>query len=155
MNEETFNLSIRKFLKMVGINSQREIEQAVARAIADGSIAGRESFPALRVAGGGGLEDRRQSSTAKSDSNSSALRATGPTLAVSDLRYREISPALAGGRRAVPDPLRGRVRVPTCSARASSASSAADFGAASRAALSTLPDFTNAASAASNSRAAL
>jgi hypothetical protein len=46
MNEETFNLSIRKFLKMVGNNSQREIEQAVARAIADGSIAGRESFPA-------------------------------------------------------------------------------------------------------------
>ena len=30
MNDETFNLSIRKFLKMVGINSQREIEQAVA-----------------------------------------------------------------------------------------------------------------------------
>ena len=54
MNEETFNLSIRKFLKMVGINSQREIEQAVARASADGSIAGRESFPAyvtLEVAG--------------------------------------------------------------------------------------------------------
>ena len=46
MNEETFNLSIRKFLKMVGINSQREIEQAVARAIADHTIAGRETFPA-------------------------------------------------------------------------------------------------------------
>ena len=30
MNEETFNLSIRKFLKMVGVSSQREIEQAVA-----------------------------------------------------------------------------------------------------------------------------
>ena len=36
MNEETFNLSIRKFLKMVGVNSQREIEQAVAKAIAAG-----------------------------------------------------------------------------------------------------------------------
>lgn len=46
MNEETFNLSIRKFLKMVGINSQREIEQAVARAIAEGSISGAEKFPA-------------------------------------------------------------------------------------------------------------
>ena len=46
MNEETFNMSIRKFLKMVGINSQREIEQAVARAIADRSIAGDETFPA-------------------------------------------------------------------------------------------------------------
>jgi hypothetical protein len=46
MNEETFNLSIRKFLKMVGVNSQREIEQAVAKAIASGTIAGTESFPA-------------------------------------------------------------------------------------------------------------
>jgi len=54
MNEETFNLSIRKFLKMVGVNSQREIEQAVAKAIAAGRIAGTESFPArvrLEVAG--------------------------------------------------------------------------------------------------------
>ncbi len=47
MDEETFNLSIRKFLKMVGVNSQREIEQAVARAIAAGAIAGTESFPAM------------------------------------------------------------------------------------------------------------
>ena len=46
MNEETFNLSIRKLLKMVGVNSQREIEQAVAKAIATGTIAGAESFPA-------------------------------------------------------------------------------------------------------------
>jgi Family of unknown function (DUF6494) len=46
MNEETFNLSIRKFLKMVGVNSQREIEQAVGKAIADRAISGTESFPA-------------------------------------------------------------------------------------------------------------
>lgn len=46
MNEETFNLSIRKFLKMVGISSQREIERAVAAAIAARGIAGTESFPA-------------------------------------------------------------------------------------------------------------
>lgn len=54
MNEETLNLSIRKFLKLVGINSQREIEQAVARATAAKSIAGTESFPAkmtLEIAG--------------------------------------------------------------------------------------------------------
>jgi hypothetical protein len=54
MNDETFNLSIRKFLKMVGISSQREIERAVAAAIADKSIAGTESFPArvtLEIAG--------------------------------------------------------------------------------------------------------
>ncbi len=34
MDDETLNLSIRKFLKMVGVNSQREIEQAVAEAAA-------------------------------------------------------------------------------------------------------------------------
>jgi hypothetical protein len=45
MDQETFNLSIRKFLKMVGINSQREIEQAVAKALESGQIAGTESFP--------------------------------------------------------------------------------------------------------------
>jgi uncharacterized protein DUF6494 len=54
MQEETFNLSIRKFLKIVGINSQRQIEQAVRRAIEDGRIDGNETFPAtvtLEVAG--------------------------------------------------------------------------------------------------------
>jgi len=54
MNEEALNLSIRKFLKVVGINSQREIERAVDRAVADGALAGRESFPAsmtLEIAG--------------------------------------------------------------------------------------------------------
>ena len=54
MNEETLNLSIRKFLKVVGISSQREIEKAVARAMADGAVKGGESFPAsmtLEVSG--------------------------------------------------------------------------------------------------------
>jgi Family of unknown function (DUF6494) len=54
MNEEALNLSIRKFLKIIGINSQREIEQAVAKALAAGSITGTESFPAkmrLEIAG--------------------------------------------------------------------------------------------------------
>jgi hypothetical protein len=46
LNEDTFNLSIRKFLKMVGVNSQRAIEQAVAKARASGAIRGDESFPA-------------------------------------------------------------------------------------------------------------
>lgn len=45
MNEETFNLSIRKFLKTVGVGSQREIERAVDEAKARGSISGDESFP--------------------------------------------------------------------------------------------------------------
>ena len=33
MDQETFNLSIRTFLKMVGVGSQREIEQAVQKAL--------------------------------------------------------------------------------------------------------------------------
>lgn len=54
MNEEVFNLSIRKFLKAVGVKSQHEIEQAVSQAIAAGRLAGTESFAAtmtLQVAG--------------------------------------------------------------------------------------------------------
>ena len=54
MNDETFNLSIRKFLKMVGINSQRHIEQAVAKALEERAITGTETLPAkmtLEVAG--------------------------------------------------------------------------------------------------------
>ena len=46
MNEETFNISLRKFLKMVGVSSQREIEQAVARAQSEASISGNEKLPA-------------------------------------------------------------------------------------------------------------
>lgn len=46
MNDEELNISIRKFLKMVGVSSQREIEQAVARAVNEGAISGTEAFPA-------------------------------------------------------------------------------------------------------------
>ena len=46
MDQETFNLSIRKFLKMVGVNSQREIEQAVQQALVSQRIKGEESFAA-------------------------------------------------------------------------------------------------------------
>ena len=46
MNEEAFNMSIRKFLKTVGVRSQSEIERAVAKAIADGKLKGNETFPA-------------------------------------------------------------------------------------------------------------
>lgn len=46
MDEETFNISIRKFLKVVGVSSQREIEQAVAKARADGRITGGETLVA-------------------------------------------------------------------------------------------------------------
>ena len=46
MNDETFNISLRKFLKMVGVNSQREIEHGVAQAIAAGKIDGRRPIRA-------------------------------------------------------------------------------------------------------------
>lgn len=46
MNEDVFNLSIRKFLKVVGVSSQRDIEQAVAKAVADGAITGTETLAA-------------------------------------------------------------------------------------------------------------
>ncbi|MGN5477359.1 DUF6494 family protein [Cupriavidus basilensis] len=45
MDQEAFNMSIRKFLKTVGVSSQREIEQAVAAALASGELAGNEILP--------------------------------------------------------------------------------------------------------------
>jgi hypothetical protein len=46
MDQETFNLSIRKFLKMVGVNSQREIEQAVQKGLDSGKLKASEALPA-------------------------------------------------------------------------------------------------------------
>jgi hypothetical protein len=46
MNPDAFNMSIRKFLKMVGVHSQREIEAAVERAIQSGTLKGSEQLPA-------------------------------------------------------------------------------------------------------------
>lgn len=45
MDNETFNLDLRKFLKQVGVTSQREIELAVGRALADGRLDGVASLP--------------------------------------------------------------------------------------------------------------
>lgn len=46
MNDEALNMSIRKFLKTVGVNSQLAIEKAVQKAIAEGRLKGNESLPA-------------------------------------------------------------------------------------------------------------
>jgi hypothetical protein len=46
MNDEALNMSIRKFLKTVGVNSQLAIEKAVQKAVADGKLKGNEAFPA-------------------------------------------------------------------------------------------------------------
>ncbi len=42
MNEDTFNIEVRKFLKQVGVTSQREIESAVRRAAEAGRLKGAE-----------------------------------------------------------------------------------------------------------------
>jgi hypothetical protein len=49
MNEETFNISLRKFLKVVGVTSQREVEQAVRAAIERGKLKGNEKLQAKVV----------------------------------------------------------------------------------------------------------
>ena len=54
MNEEALNISVRQFLKKVGVTSQREIEQAIRSALAAGRLKGNEALPAkvvLTVAG--------------------------------------------------------------------------------------------------------
>lgn len=45
MNDEALNMSIRKFLKTVGVNSQLAIEKAVLKADDDGGLKGKSSFP--------------------------------------------------------------------------------------------------------------
>jgi hypothetical protein len=49
MNEDQFNTSLRKFLKQVGVTSQREIEKAVRDALAAGRIKGNEKLQAKMV----------------------------------------------------------------------------------------------------------
>ena len=56
MNPDNFNMSIRKFLKMVGVRSQHEIESAVADAIAAGRLKGNETLPAKMTLTVGGVD---------------------------------------------------------------------------------------------------
>ena len=44
MNEDTLNMSVRKFLKEVGVTSQREIEHAVLHAVEAGKLSGSKSI---------------------------------------------------------------------------------------------------------------
>jgi ribosomal protein L1 len=46
MNHDTFNMSIRKFLKTVGVHSQREIEEAIDEAVKSGKLKGNETLDA-------------------------------------------------------------------------------------------------------------
>ena len=54
MNDDVLNMSVRKFLKKVGVTSQREIEEAVRAAVGSGKLKGNETLPAkvtLTIAG--------------------------------------------------------------------------------------------------------
>jgi hypothetical protein len=60
MDEDRFNMSIRKFLKAVGVTSQREIENAVRAAVASGKLKGNETLKAkvtLTLSGAGLTHD--------------------------------------------------------------------------------------------------
>jgi len=46
MDEERFNLSLRKLLKQFGVTAQREIEKAVDAARTSGALAGKDALRA-------------------------------------------------------------------------------------------------------------
>jgi hypothetical protein len=56
MDEEAFNLSVRRFLKKLGVTSQREIELAVREAIEAGKLSGDETLQARAVVTVDGLD---------------------------------------------------------------------------------------------------
>jgi Family of unknown function (DUF6494) len=56
MNEDVLNTSIRRFLKTVGVTSQREIEKAVRAAVASGKLKGNEALPAKMTLTVGGID---------------------------------------------------------------------------------------------------
>jgi hypothetical protein len=56
VNQDAFNMSIRKFLKHVGVHSQREIEAAVGKAIKAGTLKGNEKLPAKMTLTLGGID---------------------------------------------------------------------------------------------------
>jgi hypothetical protein len=55
MNEDVLNSSVRKFLKEVGVTSQREIEKAVREAVSSGKLKGNEALPAKMTLTVGGI----------------------------------------------------------------------------------------------------
>jgi molybdopterin biosynthesis enzyme MoaB len=55
MNEDKLNVSLRKFLKTVGVTSQREIEKAIRDAVQSGKIKGNEKLSAKVVLTVGGV----------------------------------------------------------------------------------------------------
>jgi hypothetical protein len=56
MNEDMLNMSVRKFLKKIGVTSQREIEDAVRLAVSSGRLKGNEALPAKIKLTVGGID---------------------------------------------------------------------------------------------------
>jgi hypothetical protein len=56
MDEEAFNLSVRRFLKKLGVTSQREIELGVRDLLEAGKLSGNETLEARAVVTVDGLE---------------------------------------------------------------------------------------------------
>ena len=56
MDEDALNRSVRKFLKNVGVTSQREIELAVRKALEEGRLKGDEQLPATATVTLGGVD---------------------------------------------------------------------------------------------------
>jgi hypothetical protein len=56
MEEEAFNLSVRKFLKKLGVTAQREIELGVRDRIDQGRLEGSETLSARAVVTVEGLD---------------------------------------------------------------------------------------------------
>ena len=56
MDEEVFNLSVRRFLKKLGVTSQREIELGVRELLDGGKLSGDETLEARAVVTVEGLE---------------------------------------------------------------------------------------------------
>jgi Family of unknown function (DUF6494) len=56
MDEETFNLSVRRFLKKLGVTAQREIELGVRERLDSGELRGDETLPATATVTVQGVE---------------------------------------------------------------------------------------------------
>ena len=49
MDEDRFNMSVRKFLKKVGVTAQRDIETSIRNALAEGKLSGEGRVTARAV----------------------------------------------------------------------------------------------------------
>jgi hypothetical protein len=57
MDEDAFNMSVRKYLKKLGVTSQREIESEVRERVAAGTLSGDETLEVTTTVSVRGLPD--------------------------------------------------------------------------------------------------